>query len=338
MAKYNKILVTGGAGFIGTNFVRYVIKNNPDVQIVVLDKLTYAGNTDNLKDLDRVQLVVGDINDAELVDQLVQKTQAVVHFAAESHNDRALHDPSIFMQTNLMGTFTLIEAARQYHVRFHHVSTDEVYGDLPLRPTTTDLDKFTTSSQYKPSSPYSATKAGADLLVRAWVRSFDLQATISNTSNNYGPYQHIEKFIPRQITNILSGIRPRLYGNGQNVRDWIHVLDHVAGIWAILERGEIGETYLLGANEELNNLTVLQMILQNMGRDRQDFDFVADRPGHDLRYAIDATKTQQALNWQPQYTDFAAGLQQTIRWCQDHQSWWQADKATVEVNYAKHEQ
>ncbi|SCC09981.1 dTDP-glucose 4,6-dehydratase [Weissella bombi] len=340
MAKYNKILVTGGAGFIGTNFVRYVIKNNPDVQIVVLDKLTYAGNADNLKDLpeDRVQLVVGDINDADLVDQLVQKTQAVVHFAAESHNDRALHDPRVFMQTNLMGTFTLIEAARKYHVRFHHVSTDEVYGDLPLRPTTPDLDKFTTSSQYKPSSPYSATKAGADLLVRAWVRSFGLQATISNTSNNYGPYQHIEKFIPRQITNIMSGIRPKLYGNGQNVRDWIHVLDHVAGIWAILERGEIGETYLLGANEELDNLTVLQMILQNMGLDSQDFDFVADRPGHDLRYAIDATKAQNDLNWQPQYTDFAAGLQQTIQWYQAHQSWWQADKTAVEANYAKDKQ
>ena len=338
MAKYNKILVTGGAGFIGTNFVRYVIKNNPDVQIVVLDKLTYAGNADNLKDLNRVQLVVGDINDAELVDQLVQETQAIVHFAAESHNDRALRDPSVFMQTNLMGTFTLIEAARKYHVRFHHVSTDEVYGDLPLRPTTSDLDKFTTASQYKPSSPYSATKAGADLLVRAWVRSFGLQATISNTSNNYGPYQHIEKFIPRQITNILSGIRPKLYGNGQNVRDWIHVLDHVAGIWAILERGEIGETYLLGANEELNNLTVLQMILQNMDRNSQDFDFVADRPGHDLRYAIDATKAQNDLNWQPQYTDFAAGLQQTIQWYKTHQSWWQADKTAVEANYAKDKQ
>lgn len=340
MAKYKKILVTGGAGFIGTNFVRYVIQNNPDVKIVVLDKLTYAGNADNLKGLpvDRVQLVVGDINDADLVDQLVQKTQVIVHFAAESHNDRALHDPSVFMQTNLMGTFTLIEAARKYHVRFHHVSTDEVYGDLPLRPTTPDLDKFTTASQYKPSSPYSATKAGADLLVRAWVRSFGLQATISNTSNNYGPYQHIEKFIPRQITNIMSGIRPKLYGNGQNVRDWIHVLDHVAGIWAILERGEIGETYLLGANEELNNLTVLQMILQNMGQDSRDFDFVADRPGHDLRYAIDATKAQNDLNWQPQYTDFAAGLQQTIQWYQTHQSWWQVDKTAVEANYAKDKQ
>lgn len=340
MAKYNKILVTGGAGFIGTNFVRYVVANQPDVHVVVLDKLTYAGNADNLKDLptERVQLVIGDINDKQLVDQLVQKTQAIVHFAAESHNDKALHDPSIFMQTNLMGTFTLIEAARKYHVRFHHVSTDEVYGDLPLRPTIPKFDKFTTSSQYRPSSPYSATKAGADLLVRAWVRSFDLQATISNTSNNYGPYQHIEKFIPRQITNVLSGIRPKLYGNGQNVRDWIHVWDHVAGIWAILEHGEIGATYLLGANKELNNLTVLQLILQNMGQDRCDFDFVADRPGHDLRYAIDATKAQQELNWQPQYTDFTAGLQQTVRWYQNHQSWWQADKTAVEANYAKHEQ
>ena len=225
------IIVTGGAGFIGSNFVHYLVKNHPDVQVAVLDKLTYAGNKKNLAGLpaDRVELVVGDIADAELVDRLVKKADAVVHYAAESHNDNSLNDPFPFVQTNIIGTYTLIEACRKYGVRYHHVSTDEVYGDLPLRE---DLpgkgegpgEKFTPETAYNPSSPYAATKASSDLLVRAWVRSFGLKATISNCSNNYGPYQHIEKFIPRQITNILSGIRPKLYGDGKNVRDWIQVV------------------------------------------------------------------------------------------------------------------
>ena len=231
------IIVTGGAGFIGSNFVHYVVKHQPEVHVTVLDKLTYAGNRANLAGLpeDRVELVVGDIADSQLVNQLVAKADAVVHYAAESHNDNSLKDPSPFIQTNLVGTYTLLEACRLHGVRFHHVSTDEVYGDLPLRE---DLpghgegegEKFTDQSPYNPSSPYSASKAGSDLLVRAWVRSFGLQATISNCSNNYGPYQHIEKFIPRQITNILSGNRPKLYGDGKNVRDWIHTEDHSAAV------------------------------------------------------------------------------------------------------------
>lgn len=343
--QYKNILVTGGAGFIGANFVHYVVNEHPDVFVTVLDKLTYAGNEANLADLptDRVKLVVGDIADAELVDQLVSGTDAVIHYAAESHNDNSLKDPSPFVQTNLIGTFTLIEAARRYNKRFHHVSTDEVYGDLPLRE---DLpghgegvgEKFTPTTRYNPSSPYSSTKAGSDLLVRAWVRSFGLQATISNTSNNYGPFQHIEKFIPRQVTNVLSGIKPKLYGNGKNVRDWIHTYDHATGVWAILEKGTIGETYLLGADGEQDNITVLKMILKDMGKSEDDFDFVQDRSGHDLRYAIDASKTRSELGWQPKYTNFAEGLRDTISWYEANQSWWAAEKAAVEAKYAQNNQ
>ncbi len=336
------IIVTGGAGFIGSNFVHYVVKHHPEVHVTVLDKLTYAGNRENLAGLptDRVELIVGDIADAQLVNRLVAKADAVVHYAAESHNDNSLQDPSPFIQTNLVGTFTLLEACRLNGVRFHHVSTDEVYGDLPLRE---DLpghgegpgEKFTDHTPYNPSSPYSASKAGSDLLVRAWVRSFGLQATISNCSNNYGPYQHIEKFIPRQITNILSGERPKLYGDGKNVRDWIHTEDHSAAVWRILTKGQIGETYLIGADGEKDNKTVLELILQLMGKDPKDYDHVNDRPGHDLRYAIDATKLKDELGWQPQFTDFEEGLADTIKWYTENREWWQAEKAAVEAKYAK---
>lgn len=345
MSQFKHILVTGGAGFIGSNFVRYVVDEHPDVFITVLDKLTYAGNAANLAGLpeDRVKLVVGDIADAELVDELAKEADAIVHYAAESHNDNSLKDPSPFIQTNLIGTYTLIEAARRHDIRFHHVSTDEVYGDLPLRE---DLpchgegagEKFTPTTRYNPSSPYSSTKAGSDLLVRAWVRSFGLKATISNTSNNYGPYQHIEKFIPRQVTNVLSGIKPKLYGSGKNVRDWIHTYDHATGVWEILEKGQIGETYLLGADGEQDNLTVLKMILNDMGKDETDFDFVQDRAGHDLRYAIDATKTREELGWKPKYTNFDEGLADTIAWYRDNKSWWVDEKSEVEAKYAQNNQ
>ncbi|MFY1068472.1 dTDP-glucose 4,6-dehydratase [Enterococcus sp. AD013-P3] len=339
------IIVTGGAGFIGSNFVHYVVKHHPEVHVTVLDKLTYAGNRENLAGLptDRVKLVVGDIADAQLVNSLVAEADAVVHYAAESHNDNSLQDPSPFIQTNLVGTFTLLEACRLKGVRFHHVSTDEVYGDLPLRE---DLpghgegpgEKFTNHTPYNPSSPYSASKAGSDLLVRAWVRSFGLQATISNCSNNYGPYQHIEKFIPRQITNILSGERPKLYGDGKNVRDWIHTEDHSAAVWLILTKGTIGETYLIGADGEKDNKTVLELILRLMGKDAQDYDHVNDRPGHDLRYAIDATKLKEELGWQPQFTNFEEGLADTIDWYMNNREWWQAEKAAVEAKYAENGQ
>lgn len=339
------LIVTGGAGFIGSNFVHYVIANHPEVHVTVLDKLTYAGNRANLVGLlaDRVELVVGDICDAQLVDRLVQKADAVVHYAAESHNDNSLLDPSPFIQTNIVGTYTLIQACRNHDVRFHHVSTDEVYGDLPLRK---DLpghgegigEKFTPDSPYRPSSPYSSSKASSDLLVRAWIRSFGLKATISNCSNNYGPYQHIEKFISRQITNILSGIRPKLYGAGKNVRDWIHTNDHSRAVWTILTQGEIGETYLIGANGEKNNQDVLELILKLMGQPSDAYDQVKDRPGHDLRYAIDSTKLREDLGWQPEYTDFETGLQHMIDWYQAHEDWWRAEKAEVEAKYARNGQ
>ncbi|MBR7928205.1 dTDP-glucose 4,6-dehydratase [Aerococcaceae bacterium zg-ZUI334] len=329
------ILVTGGAGFIGSNFVHYVVNHHPEVYVTVLDKLTYAGNKENLATLpvDRYQLIVGDIADADLVNEWVSKVDAVVHYAAESHNDNSLSDPAPFLQTNIVGTYVLLEACRKYDVRFHHVSTDEVYGDLPLCVEGVG-EKFTDTTPYNPSSPYSSTKASSDLLVKAWVRSFGLRATISNCSNNYGPYQHIEKFIPRQITNILSGIRPKLYGEGKNVRDWIHTNDHSSAVWTILTKGQIGETYLIGADGEKNNKEVIELILQLMGQAQNAYDHVNDRPGHDLRYAIDATKLREELGWTPQYTDFESGLADTIEWYRNHANWWQGEKELVESKYA----
>jgi dTDP-glucose 4,6-dehydratase len=253
-----------------------------------------------------------------------------VHFAAESHNDNSLHDPSPFIQTNIVGTFTLLEAARQHDVRLHHVSTDEVYGDLDLD----DPKRFTEDTPYNPSSPYSASKAGSDHLVRAWVRSMGVEATISNCSNNYGPWQHIEKFIPRQITTVIDGGRPRVYGTGHNVRDWIHAEDHSSAVLRILERGQIGETYLIGADGERNNLDVVRMILAHFGRGADDYDLVADRAGHDLRYAIDSTKLREQLGWQPALADFEAGLARTIEWYQAHEGWWRPSKRDVEATYA----
>ena len=273
-----KIVVTGGAGFIGANFVHTLLEDHPDVDVVVLDKFTYAGNRASLTDVPaelaaRLTVVEGDIADADLVDGVVAGADAVVHFAAESHNDNSLLDPSPFIQTNLVGTFTLLEAVRRHKVRFHHISTDEVYGDLELD----DPAKFTPTTPYNPSSPYSSSKAGSDLLVRAWVRSFGVEATISNCSNNYGPYQHIEKFIPRMITNRLRGVRPRLYGDG---------------------------------------------------------DHVTDRPGHDLRYAIDNSKLVTELGWEPQFTNFRDGLADTIAWYTENEAWWAPLKEAVEAKYA----
>ena len=327
----NRMLITGGAGFIGSNFVHHVI-DHTDYHVTVLDALTYAGNKISIESVlgDRAVFVHGNICDSKLVDRLIAETDVVVHFAAESHNDNSLNDPRPFVDTNIVGTFTLIEAARRHGTRFHHISTDEVYGDLELD----DPGRFTESSPYNPSSPYSSTKAGSDLLVRAWVRSFGLQATLSNCSNNYGPFQHIEKFIPRQITNVLSGIRPKLYGTGNNVRDWIHADDHSAAVLRIVERGAIGETYLIGADGEKSNLEVLQIILDGMGQPSDSFDFVTDRPGHDLRYAIDSTKLRTDLEWQPRYTSFAEGIAATIDWYTEHRTWWENDKQSVEEFYS----
>ena len=326
------LLVTGGAGFIGSNFVHYLL-DNTEHTVTVLDKMTYAANKASLNGLDgtRFNLMVGDIADRELTDELVAQADAVIHYAAESHNDNSLANPEPFIHTNLVGTFTLLEAVRRYGTRYHHISTDEVFGDLALD----DPAKFTETTPYNPSSPYSSTKAGSDLLVRAWVRSFGIEATISNCSNNYGPYQHIEKFIPRQITNILSGLTPKLYGEGLNVRDWIHASDHSSAVLRILESGKIGETYLIGADGEENNITVLRTILRLMGKDENDFEHVIDRPGHDMRYAIDGTRLREELGWEPQFTDFEAGLADTIAWYTDNRSWWEPLKAEVEAKYAK---
>lgn len=326
-----RLLVTGGAGFIGSNFVHHIV-NNTDHHVAVLDKLTYAGNLASLAGLPdrRVTLSVGDIADAALVDDMVRSADAIVHYAAESHNDNSLHDPRPFLHTNLVGTFTLLEAARKYGIRFHHISTDEVYGDLKLD----DPDRFTETSPYNPSSPYSSTKAGSDLLVRAWARSFGVAATISNCSNNYGPFQHVEKFIPRQITNILRGIRPKLYGAGHNVRDWIHADDHSSAVLKILEKGRIGDTYLIGADGEKDNKSVVELILTLMGEPADAYDHVADRAGHDMRYAIDSTRLRNELGWQPRYKDFEKGLAATIEWYRSNEDWWAPAKDVTEAFYA----
>lgn len=322
---YDCILVTGGCGFMGSNFVRYVHTLHPQIKIVVLDALTYAGNVSTIADLlgDNVSFVHGNICDERIVDNVVSQCDAIVHFAAETHNDNAIANPEPFITTNVFGTYTLIQAARKYNVRFHHVSTDEVFGDMPAESTA----MFNEHSPYKPSSPYSASKASADQLVRAWYRTYGLRATISNCSNNYGPYQHSEKFIPRQITNLIEHKLPILYGDGLDVRDWIHVEDHSSAVWEILTRGTIGETYCIGAHGERSNIAVLRTILTNMGAPIDVFERVPNRPGHDCRYAIDPTKIQQELGWHAQHTNFELGIQHTIRWYYDHQYWWKENKS-----------
>ena len=338
-------LVTGGAGFIGSNFVIYMLNKYSDVKIINVDKLTYAGNLENLKSVEsnpNYVFVQADICDKEAIQSLFDQYDIdyVVNFAAESHVDRSITNPEIFVQTNVLGTVNLLNIAKnawavgddQYKdgVKFMQVSTDEVYGDLALD----DPARFTEETPYRPSSPYSSTKASSDLLVRAWARTFGLRATISNCSNNYGPYQHVEKFIPRQVTNLIDGVRPKLYGDGRNVRDWIHTEDHSSAVWTILTRGRVGETYLIGADGELDNITVLREILKAFGRPEDDFDWVRDRPGHDRRYAIDATKLRRELGWEPRHTDFAAGLAETIAWYRDNEAWWRPAKEATEARYA----
>ena len=331
MPALERVLVTGGAGFIGANFVRHLVEHT-SARVTVLDKLTYAASPEALAELpdDRVDLVTGDVADATTVEPLVAEHDTVVHLAAESHNDNSLDDPEPFIRTNVVGTYVLLEAVRKADARLHHVSTDEVYGDLALD----DPERFTEDTPYRPSSPYSAAKAGSDHLVRAWVRSFGVRATLSNCSNNYGPWQHVEKFIPRQVTEILEGRRPRVYGNGLQVRDWIHTDDHSSALLRILERGRIGETYLVGADGERNNLEVVRTLLKIMGRPEDDYDLVADRAGHDQRYAIESGKLRLELGWQPRYADLEAGLAETVAWYTDHRDWWGPQKAATEAAYA----
>lgn len=327
-----KVLVTGGAGFIGSNFVHLVRNKRPEWQITVVDKMNYAANKASLSGvMADIEFVEGDICGQGLIERLVSETDLVVHFAAESHNDNSLNDPWPFIESNLIGTYRILEAVRKHGKKLHHISTDEVYGDLELD----DPAKFTDKTRYNPSSPYSSTKAGSDMLVLAWVRSFGIHATISNCSNNYGPRQHVEKMIPRQITNILSGEKLKLYGKGENVRDWIHVDDHNSAVITIIEKGRSGEVYLIGADGEKNNIEVFNMILQKMGKDDNWLEHVNDRPGHDLRYAIDNSKLVNELGWQPKYTDFEAGLEATIEWYKENEDWWKPLKEETEAKYQK---
>lgn len=327
-----KLLVTGGAGFIGSNFVHYIYRERPDWHITVLDALTYAGNEKNLEGLDkaRVELVVGNICDETLVDRLIAECDAVVHYAAETHVDNSVRSSWPFVESNIVGTYRILEAVRKHDKRLHHISTDEVYGDLEI-----DDPKFTENTPYNPSSPYSSTKAGSDMLVMAWIRTYGVKATISNCSNNYGPYQHVEKFIPRQITNILMNEKPKLYGTGENIRDWIHAEDHSSGVLSILEKGKIGETYMIGADGEKTNKEVLELILELMGKGQSDYDHVKDRPGHDLRYGIDSGKLRQELGWKPKYTDFEQGLRDTVEWYKANEAWWKPQKEATEAKYKK---
>lgn len=325
------MLVTGGAGFIGANFVHYTVRNRAEYEVTVLDALTYAGNEANLAPVaGDIRFVHGNILDAELVRRLVAQTDIVVHFAAESHVDNSLAGPAPFIQTNIVGTYTILEAVREHGKRLHHVSTDEVFGDLALDAA----EKFTEQTAYDPSSPYSASKAASDMLVRAWVRSYGITATLSNCANNYGPYQHVEKLIPRQVTNILTGVRPKLYGQGVNVREWTHVDDHNAAVHLILGAGRSGETYLIGSGDERSNRQILAAILTAMDQPADAFDFVPDRPGHDLRYSNDSSKIREELGWVPAYGDFTRGLAATIDWYRANEWWWKPQKAATEARYA----
>jgi dTDP-glucose 4,6-dehydratase len=296
-----KVLVTGGAGFIGSHFVEWTVNNRPDVELVVLDKLTYASvvgkhTVDSLG----VPLIVGDIADPDDVAKAANNVDVIVNFAAETHNDNSIDGPDIFFRTNVIGTLELVKYAAAHDIRFHQISTDEVFGDLPLD----SAEKFTEESPYRPSSPYSASKAAADHLVRAWARTYGLRATISNCSNNYGPRQHPEKLIPKTIELLSKGERPILYGNGENIRDWIHVEDHVRGVWAVLDKGLIGETYFLGASCEMSNKAVVDIILKHSNSEPTNVEYVRDRLGHDLRYAVAADKAQSVLGWAPKRINF----------------------------------
>jgi len=329
-----KLLVTGGAGFIGSNFIRYWLNEHPEDQIVNLDALTYAGNLDSLKDVEdnsNYTFVKGDIRDAEQVDKLVKETDAIVHFAAESHVDRSIEGPEAFIETNIRGTFVLVEAARKYNTRFHHISTDEVFGALPLDSDT----KFSETTPYNPNSPYSASKAASDHLVRAYHETYDLPATITNSSNNFGPFQHPEKFISRMITNLIDGDNIKIYGDGKYVRDWIYVTDHCRAIDLVLTKGKIGETYLVGGmSHDVNNLAVGQSLLKHMNLGEDKIEYVKDRPGHDRRYAVDWSKLNQELGWEPEHS-FEDWLKETIGWYQDYKIWWSPLKQAAEQLYQK---
>ncbi|EKE11330.1 MAG: hypothetical protein ACD_15C00104G0008 [uncultured bacterium] len=315
-----KLLVTGGAGFIGSNFIHYILKKYPDYEIANLDVLTYAGNLENLTDLEgnpRYSFVKGNITDYDLVEKLVSKVDMIVHFAAESHVDRSILDSRDFVGTNIVGTHALLEAAKKNdNKRFHHISTDEVFGSLSL----TD-PAFSEKTPYDPRSPYSASKAGSDHLVRAYFHTYGLPVTISNCSNNYGPYHFPEKLIPLSITNLIQGKKITLYGDGMHVRDWLYVEDHCSAIDAIIHNGVIGDTYCIGGNTEKTNKEVAYKILELLGKGEESIEFIDDRRGHDRRYAIDFSKLKGELGWEPS-VGFEEGLLKTIQWYKDNEKWW----------------
>lgn len=315
------LLVTGGSGFIGSNFIRYWLTNHLEDSIINLDALTYAANQESLKDVaenPQYEFVHGSILDADLVGQLVEKVDRIVHFAAESHVDRSITGPSAFIKTNIEGTFVLLEAARKKNTPFHHISTDEVFGSLALGTS----EKFSEKTSYNPNSPYSASKASSDHLVRAYHETYGLPVTITNCSNNFGPYQHPEKFIPRMITDVLQGGTAKIYGDGLYVRDWLYVLDHCRAIEAVLERGKNGETYLVGGMErDISNIEIAKMVLSMLGMPESKIEFITDRPGHDRRYAVDWTKIHAELGWEPQHS-VEEWLKETVAWYQANEAWW----------------
>lgn len=318
-----KLLVTGGAGFIGANFIHYILDTYPDYEVVNLDALTYAGNLENLKEVEnnpKYRFVKGDITNQEVVDGLVAECDIIVHFAAESHVDRSILGPVVFTETNVLGTQVLLEAARANGTRFHHVSTDEVFGTLGPADA-----PFNESTPYDPRSPYSASKAGSDHLVRAYYHTYNLPITISNCTNNYGPYMFPEKFLPLAITNLLEGKKVPVYGDGLQVRDWLHVKDHCRAIDLIIHKGKIGETYCIGGNGERENIWMVKKILEILRKGEENIEYVKDRPGHDRRYAMNYGKIQQELGWEPQVL-LEEGLKETISWYQENKEWWQAVK------------
>ena len=317
-----KLLITGGAGFIGSNFILYWSKSHPQDQIVNFDKLTYAGNLENLKDIEQnsnYKFVHGDITNASEVNSVMEDADIVVHFAAESHVDRSIHDPAPFVMTNVVGTQILLDAALKNNVkRFHHISTDEVFGTLEL----TDTNKFNERTNYDPRSPYSASKASSDHLVRSYFHTYGLPITITNCSNNYGPYQFPEKIIPLAITNLLEGKKVPIYGDGLYIRDWLYVDDHVRAIEAVLANGKVGETYLVGGmTEDISNLDLVKRIIRILGKSESDIEFVKDRPGHDRKYAVDWSKIKKELGWEPEH-DFDTLLAKTVDWYKQNESWW----------------
>lgn len=327
------LLITGGAGFIGSNFIRYWMREHPTDSITNLDLLTYAGNLGSLKDISgnsRYTFVQGDIRDERDVEDRVKQCDVIVHFAAESHVDRSILGPEAFVETNIKGTFILLEAARKYRKRFHHISTDEVFGALALDSST----KFTETTPYDPHSPYAASKAASDHLVRSYFVTYGLPITITNCSNNFGPYQHPEKFIPRMITNLIDGEKAKVYGDGLYVRDWLYVLDHCRAIDLVIQKGTVGETYLVGGmTEDVNNLRVAQLLLRYMDLTENRIEHVKDRPGHDRRYAVSWDKIHRELGWEPEHT-FEEWLKATVDWYGKKESWWRPLKKEAEKIYS----